>query len=750
MSLKVKNSESVKVNKSLKLRLILVIPFVLEVFAAVGLVGYFATVNSQQAINNLANQLIDSTSKQVDGHLDSYLSLPIQIAQMNLDAIGNKELDLDNPITSGRYFWKQGKAFKNISYIGYSLIDGREAGIARWTKGTDLILYENLKGKGKALEYFPDDKGNRTQLIVTYDYDPSIETSYQNAVKTRKLIWGNVEVAETSPLEFSDVGKALLAAGEINNTGNGYDYYAAISVAAPIYDTNQNLLGVTSVDIMLNKINDFLQELKVSPSGQVFIIQRDGQIIGSSSKYSTLNTVNEKSQLYQVNDSPDPLIRNVYNEVKKQFNNLNKIQQEHQINILLNGNKTFVRIKPWRDQYGLDWLIVVTVPESDFMEQIYANTRTTILLCLLALMIAIALGIYTSRWIIQPILKLSDAAQAITSGELDKQLEPSNIQEINILNYAFNRMAEQLNESFIALKTINLQLENRVEERTSELKETLQELQQAQAQIIQSEKMSSLGQMVAGVAHEINNPVNFIHGNITYLDEYTQDLLNLVQLYQSEYPQPSLTIQEELKNLDLEFIQEDSTKILASMKMGTERIEEIVLSLRNFSRLDEAEMKKVDIHEGIESTLLILQHRFNAKLNFPMIQIIKNYGSLPLVECYAGQLNQVFLNILTNAIDALQDKVGNLIPTITIRTSFVNAQWIEIAIADNGVGMSEDIQKKIFDPFFTTKPVGKGTGMGMSISYQIITQKHGGKLECVSTLGVGTEFLIQIPPKPLS
>jgi signal transduction histidine kinase/HAMP domain-containing protein len=746
MFFKVKNNESIKVNKSLKLRLILIIPFVLEIFAAVALVGYFATVNSQQAINNLANQLIDRASKQVDDHLDSYLSLPIQIAQMNTDAIKNKELNLDNPITSGRYFWKQGKAFKNISYIGYSLADGREAGVARWTKGIDLILYENLKGKGKALEYFPDEKGNRNQLLVTYDYEPFAETSYKNAVKTGKLIWGEVEVLETSPLEFSDAAKELLAAGKIENNGNGYDYYAAISLAAPIYDVNHNLLGVTSVDIMLNKINDFLQELKVSPSGQVFIIQRDGQIIGSSSKYPNLNTANKKNNLYQVSDSPDPLIRNIYQEFKKQFKNLADIQQEKQINILLDRNKTFIKIKPWRDQYGLDWLVVVAVPESDFLEQIYANTRITIFLCFLALIIAIALGIYTSRWINQPILKLIYAAQTIASGDLSKRLELSNIKEIDILNYAFNRMAEQLQESFIALKNNNLQLEDRVEARTSELKNTLQELQQAQMQIIQSEKMSSLGQMVAGVAHEINNPVNFIHGNITYLDEYTQDLLNLVQLYQSEYPQPSLVIQEELKNLDLEFIQEDSAKILASMKMGTQRIEEIVLSLRNFSRLDEADMKKVDIHEGVESTLLILQHRLNAKLNFPTIHIIKNYdNNLPLVECYAGQLNQVLMNILTNAIDALEEKVDNFIPTITIGTSVVNSQWIEIAIADNGVGMSEEVHNKIFDPFFTTKPVGKGTGMGMSISYQIITQKHGGKLERVSTLGVGTEFLIQIP-----
>jgi signal transduction histidine kinase len=265
--------------------------------------------------------------------------------------------------------------------------------------------------------------------------------------------------------------------------------------------------------------------------------------------------------------------------------------------------------------------------------------------------------------------------------------------------------------------------------------------------------MSSLGQLVAGVAHEINNPVNFIHGNLRYVQEHSQNLLELVQLYQNHHPDSDSQIQTTVDEIDLEFVQEDLPKVLNSMRLGTDRIFQIVRSLRNFSRLDEAEYKAVDIHEGIDSTLLILQHRLKATPERPAIHIIRDYQHLPLVECYAGQLNQVFMNILANAIDAIEElnfketeqNIKEHLNQITIRTSVVGAQWVQIAIADNGTGISETIQKQIFDTFFTTKPVDKGTGLGMSISYQIITEKHNGKLECCSTPGQGTEFVIQLP-----
>lgn len=293
--------------------------------------------------------------------------------------------------------------------------------------------------------------------------------------------------------------------------------------------------------------------------------------------------------------------------------------------------------------------------------------------------------------------------------------------------------------------------EAQLRKQTTELATTLKELQQTQAQLIQSEKMSCLGQMVAGVAHEINNPINCVSSNLPYAENYIQDLLKLLQLYARCYPEPSEEIEAEKAAIDLEFIIEDLPKILSAMQHGSERIRDIARSLRNFSRLDEEQMKPANIHEGIESTLLILHHRFKPKQEFPGIQIIKDYGNLPSVECYAGQLNQVFMNLLGNGIDALEEVIGNekepnyQLPTIRISTEVINENWVRIRISDNGSGMTESIRKQLFQPFFTTKPKGKGTGLGLSISKQIVVEKHKGNLKCISAPGQGSEFIIEIP-----
>ncbi|MEH1822247.1 MAG: ATP-binding protein [Nostoc sp.] len=313
-----------------------------------------------------------------------------------------------------------------------------------------------------------------------------------------------------------------------------------------------------------------------------------------------------------------------------------------------------------------------------------------------------------------------------------------------------------------ALEETNSRLEIQVAERTVklkyknfQLKQTLKELQHTQVQLVQTEKMSSLGQLVAGVAHEINNPVNFIYGNLLHLREYSQQLITLINLYQQQcysYNPEITTLSDEI---DLEFIINDMPRILSSMAIGTERIREIVLTLRNFSRLDEAEMKFVDIHEGINSTLLILQYRLKENHNQQEIKIIKDYGNLPLVECYAGGLNQVFMNILSNAIDALyqreteclKEEIDKQLSSIIIHTEVKNQECIIISIKDNGSGITKEAQTRLFDPFFTTKPIGKGTGLGLSISYQIIVEKHKGTIKCISAPGEGTEFVIEIPIK---
>ncbi|MEH2461973.1 MHYT domain-containing protein [Nostoc sp.] len=292
--------------------------------------------------------------------------------------------------------------------------------------------------------------------------------------------------------------------------------------------------------------------------------------------------------------------------------------------------------------------------------------------------------------------------------------------------------------------------ETKVIDRTKELSLALKELQQSQFQLIQTEKMSSLGQLVAGVAHEINNPVNFISANLHYVKENSQNLLKLVQLYQDYHPDSGSQIQAMVKEMDLEFMESDFPKVLDSMKLGSDRIIEIVRSLRNFSRLDQAEDKAVDIHDGIDSTLLILQHRLKGNGDRPRIEVIKNYGVLPEVNCYLGQMNQVFMNILANAIDALhegikQGKISHQIPQIQIATELNYKHWLVIRIADNGIGIPEQVKQRLFEPLFTTKTVNQGTGLGLSIAYQIVVEKHKGTLQVNSQLGIGTEFTIAIP-----
>ncbi|MEB3341099.1 ATP-binding protein [Okeania sp.] len=361
--------------------------------------------------------------------------------------------------------------------------------------------------------------------------------------------------------------------------------------------------------------------------------------------------------------------------------------------------------------------------------------KITIGSILLSAAIATCLAIYTSQAIARPLKSLTKTAQRVTAeSNFELQATVSTNDEVGLLALSFNQLIQWVGEYTQDLKLAN----QKVEKRTIELTQALEDLQNTQTQLIQTEKMSSLGEMVAGIAHEINNPINFIHGNISYLQEYTQNILDLVSLYEQVYPDSHPEIEDLITEIDIDYIKSDLPQIISSMEIGTDRIQNIVVSLRNFSRLDESHLKSVDIHEGIDNTLLILNHKLKRE-----IEIVKNYGDLPLVECYPAQLNQVFMNIISNAIDAILE--SDIQPKqIVIQTGKAAQDQVFVKIRDNGPGIPPKITDKIFDPFFTTKPTGKGTGLGLSISYQII-QKHRGKIEVTSELGKGTEFAIALP-----
>ncbi|NJK74079.1 MAG: HAMP domain-containing protein [Microcoleus sp. SU_5_6] len=387
--------------------------------------------------------------------------------------------------------------------------------------------------------------------------------------------------------------------------------------------------------------------------------------------------------------------------------------------------------------------------------------RLSIVICSMVLSATISsiLSYFTSRTIVRPISSLTQLAARVTqTSDFKMQIPVTTRDEIGSLTTSFNQLLREIGKYTRELEASNATLE----QRTQILTKTLTDLKHTQFQLIQAEKMSSLGQLVAGIAHEINNPANFIYGNLTHANEYTGSLMKLLLLYHQLWENPPPEIAEIEHDIDIEFLQADLPKIFTSMETGVKRIQKIVTSLRTFACLDEAELKRANIHEGLDSTLMILQHRLKPKslqvggraYSQPEIKVVKDYSdSLPIVECYAGQINQVFLNILNNAIDAIDEKQLQRTGKereenpgqIAILTKAIDSQWVQIAIADNGTGIPEHIQKYIFDPFFTMKPVGKGTGLGMSICYQIVAEKHGGKLDCFSTAERGTEFVIQIP-----
>ena len=494
----------------------------------------------------------------------------------------------------------------------------------------------------------------------------------------------------------------------------------SIMIAAPIRPnagTATQPIGEIHRIVNLDRVAQVINQIKYGSNSYAFALSSAGKAIVHPNK-TWISTLEQPAP--SLVQASDPVLADI---AQRMINHQQGIEL-----VKLDGTWQYIAYLPLREA---EWSIALVIPRENVELPLQAlNLLAALIAGLLLMLIGFLLQMKSFQ---QRHLYLSN--QALENRVADRTAELA----ITL---------QQLQQSQTQLQQVNEALEQRVTARTAELSIALEELQRSQVQLIQSEKMSSLGQLVAGVAHEINNPVSFIHGNLAYANSYVQDLIHLIQLYQEHVVTPSAEIHQAADAIDLEFVLEDLPKLFTSMEIGANRIKDIVLSLRLFSRMDESDIKAVDIHEGMDSALVILGHRLKETAHRPALQVIKAYGSLPLVECYAGQLNQVFMNILSNAIDALEEmqvQQKNHIGQITIQTSVIDANWVKIEISDNGVGISEAVKHNIFNPFFTTKPIGKGTGMGLGISYQIIIGNHGGHIDCGSILGQGTQFTLQIP-----
>lgn len=705
------------------LRFILVVPFVLIIFTAVALTGWLSLDNGQTAVNDVARQLRNEVTSRIAARLEQFLRIPHTLNAVHVNAFKTEQINVDDRDKLLRHFWTQMQAFPEVysTYYGDQRT-GYAYGGNQFPNVPLQVHYADDSTKGRLNDYSTKPDGTPDELMASVpDFDPRKRPWYQDAKRARKPTWSEI---------YADFTFESLM----------------ITAARPVFNKHKRLQGVVGGDLPLSQLSDFLRDLKVGKNGKTFIMERSGYLVASSSE----EAVFANSKRLKATEINDPLIQATANHIQRAFGDIANIKTDKQLEFAMNGSTEFVQVSPWQDEIGLDWVIAVVVPEADFMADINANTRITIWLMVIALVIAIIVGLLTSSWVIAPLHSLSEASKRIANGDWDTQLPTKRSDELGQLAHSFNIMSRQLKDVFGSLEEANTTLEQRVKERTADLAKAYKKLKSSQAQLVQSEKMASLGQMVAGVAHEINTPLGYVKSNVEMTQELfsqTEEMVNAYDALMHTLLSGGEDVDEEMLNAQISEVteiatmfKEDNTfeetrNLFQDSIYGVEQISELVMNLKDFSRLDQARVDQVSMHDCIDSALNIGKNVVKHKA-----EIEKHFDpDLPRVPCSPSQINQVFLNMVSNAAQAIGHDHGK----ITIKTSY-DDQFVYVTIQDNGKGIPKDVMAKIFDPFFTTKPIGEGTGLGLSISYQIINQ-HKGKIKVASQEGKGTKFLICLP-----